>query len=108
MADKDKKKANIDKQSTDYQRLYELAARKVDKQRSDYRKEYKADRAAGRNPKLNEGIPTVANEYRKSANEYARKNNLLEEGPKQDVLKRNTQRAKSSRIVRKGTGARVN
>jgi hypothetical protein len=106
MKDKDKKDSNIKKQAVDYQRLYEIAARKVDKMRSARRAEYKADRAAGRNPKLNEGAPTVASEYKKLANEYARKNNLLEEGPKQDVLKKNTQRAKSSKIVRKGTGAR--
>jgi hypothetical protein len=92
-----------------YEKLYEIAARKVDKMRSNRRKEYKSDRAAGRNPKLNEDNTTVQSEYRKLANEYENKNRIRSvpgEGPRYDVLKKNTQRAKSSKIVRKGTGAR--
>jgi len=92
-----------------YEKLYEIAARKVDKLRSDRRKEYQADRAAGRTSKLYEDNVTVEREYRKLANEYADKNSLRivpGEGPRYDVLKKNTQREKSSRIVRKGTGAR--
>jgi hypothetical protein len=98
-----------DKRKADYEKLYEIAARKIDKKRSDRRKEYQADRAAGRTPKLYEDGSTTQSEYEKSAIDYDNKNKYYAapgEGLAYEVLKKNTQREKSSRIVRKGTGAR--
>ena len=74
----------------DYQRLYELAARKVDKQRSDRRKAVKGDSAAG---KISERrVGSVPEEYKKLANAYEKKNKLYAapgESPRDSVLKEN-------------------
>jgi hypothetical protein len=95
-----------DKRKADYQRLYELAARKVDKQHSDRRSEYRADRAAGRTPKLNENVHTNATkEYNKLATAYENKNKLYAapgEGVRAEVLKENN--SKQLKAKRKITG----
>jgi hypothetical protein len=83
-----------------YEKLYEIAARKVDKMRSNRRKEYKADRAAGRNPKLNEDNTTVQSEYRKLASDYEKKNRIRSvpgESPRYEVLKEKTAREASAK-----------